>query len=421
MAELRVDASQLAAADITAVTLVAEGATKDLVLNSSTNTFDGALFLTAGTHTVVARAFAGDMLVGASRSTAVEIQPGVVTRVQLMILDVTQQTSKYGPIIDSLTFPTTVEAGSSVDFAVSALAPDGSPLSYAWSSDCAESAFSSPAARATSWSKPTAATCLIRVTVSSNGFAVDRTFAIAVFPQGAASGAVDASGVFISAPVLSVSLPELQCNVISGDNASCANPIASPALTSITVTVLSWGGSAPGTLDVNQSCGGQFQFDTETDPVRGHWLPPVDGVDGGICFLTVHAVNSAGAVANLAPAILVRPGTPPTNPTVISAVFSGFSCSFNNTSSPQPVDCGLAPASHFIGLSGQFSGGNAIPSRAHFSDDCGGGDFDLGTNVGSFNIGWTTPNAPGRICTTTIRNTNVLQGDTTASARYQLQ
>lgn len=417
MAELRVDASQLTAADITAVTLVAEEATKDLVLNSSTNTFDGALFLTAGTHTVVARAFAGDMLVGASRPTAVEIQPGVVTRVQLMILDVTQQTSKYGPIVDSLTFPTTAEAGSSVDFAVSAVAPDGSQLSYAWSSDCAESAFSSPTAPATSWSKTTASTCLIRVTVSSNGFTVVRTFAIAVFPQGAASGAVDASGVFISAPVLSVSLPELQCNLISGDNASCANPIASPTFTSITVTVLSWGGSAPGTLDVNQSCGGRFQLDTETDPLLGHWLPPVDG---GICFLTVHAVNSAGSVANLAPAILVRPGTPPTNTTVISAVFSGFSCSFSNTSSPQPVDCGLVPANNFIGVSAQFSEDNTIPGPGHFSDDCGGGDFDLDANVFSFGRGWETPNAPGRICTTTIRKTNI-QGDTMASAHYQLQ
>lgn len=417
MAELRVDASQFTAANITAVTLVAEEATKDLVLNSSTNTFDGALFLTAGTHTLVARAFAGDMLVGASRPTTVEIQPGVVTRVQLMILDVTQQTSKYGPIVDSLTFPTTAEAGSSVDFAVSAVAPDGSQLSYAWSSDCAESAFSSPAAPTTSWSKPTAATCLIRVSVSSSGFTVNRTFAIAVFPQGAASGAVDASGVFISAPVLSVSLPELQCNLISGDNASCANPIASPTFTSITVTVLSWGGSAPGTLDLSQSCGGQFQFDTETDPLRGHWLPPVAG---GICFLTVHAVNSAGSVANLAPVILVHPGTPPTNPTVISAVFSGFSCSFNNTSSPQPVDCGLVSANHFIGLSVQFSGDNAIPSRGHFSDDCGGGDFDLDTSVNNFGRGWTTPGAPGRICTTTIHKTSI-QGDTMASAHYQLQ
>jgi hypothetical protein len=32
------------------------------------------------------------MQMGASRPTAVKIQPGVVTRVQLMILDVTRQT-----------------------------------------------------------------------------------------------------------------------------------------------------------------------------------------------------------------------------------------------------------------------------------------------------------------------------------------
>jgi hypothetical protein len=84
------------------------------------------------------------------------------------------------------------------------------------------------------------------------------------------------------------------------------------------------------------------------------------------------------------------------------------------------VDCGLVPANNFVGVSAQFSVDNTIPGPGHFSDDCGGGDFDLDANVVNFGRGWQTPVAPGRICTTTIGKSNI-QGDTMASARYQLR
>ena len=57
----------------------------------------------------------------------------------LRILDTTDQTSMFGPIFDSLAFPTSVQAGEPGTFALSVVAPGGDQVLYAWSSDCAES------------------------------------------------------------------------------------------------------------------------------------------------------------------------------------------------------------------------------------------------------------------------------------------
>lgn len=419
MAELRIDASQLIASDITRVTMVAERSGTDLELNPVTGTFDGALILTIGTHTIVARAFAGDTLVGESRPTPVVIQLGVVTRVQIKILDLTNQTSTYGPIIDSLTFPTTAEAGSPVEFALSAVVPGGGPLTYAWSSDCPDAVFSAPAAASTTWSTPTEGTCRIHATVTAGGITVDSLFSIVVFPQLELTGAADASGVFVDAPVVRFSLRRPECNLSTGgDNASCANAIASPTVAEFTVSVLSWGGSAPGPIEVTQDCGGRLAIDPVLfDSVHGYWLPPVDR---GVCILTARVENRDGATATLAPGILVRSGTPPTiTSPMISARFFGFSCMFDGTSSP--VDCGLVPANSAVSVEARRSVSGGTLGPGSFSDDCGGGMDELSSGTLGFSRGWRTPPAPGRICTTTIRSTSAEGGESVATARYQLQ
>src|SRR5262249_37447330 len=153
-------------------TLAAAGQSQDLVQNFTTGTFDGTLILPAGTQSLVASAFSGDTLVGQSQPVSVDVQPGVVTRVTVRILDLTTDTPIYGPIVDSLSLPTTTEAGTHVTFAISVVAPLGDPVSYSWTSDCPDSAFSTPDAAATGWSKPTQGACNITVTATSNGFSV---------------------------------------------------------------------------------------------------------------------------------------------------------------------------------------------------------------------------------------------------------
>jgi hypothetical protein len=87
VAELRVDAASLVAADVTRVTVETGGLTEELLLNPATGTFDGALFLPAGPQDVVARAFSDQALIGASNPTSVIVQVSAVTRVTLRIID----------------------------------------------------------------------------------------------------------------------------------------------------------------------------------------------------------------------------------------------------------------------------------------------------------------------------------------------
>ncbi|HEX8111928.1 MAG TPA: hypothetical protein VF516_29550, partial [Kofleriaceae bacterium] len=164
VAELHVDVGPLLATAITRVSVEAAGQTQDLTFDFNTGSFDGVVFLPAGMQSLVARAFGGDMLVGQSHPTPVQVTPGATTRVLLRILDVSGAPGEvFGPILDSLSFPTTTNAGTTVTFAVSAVAPHGDPVTYAWSADCMDSTFTASTAATTGWSKPAQGVCTITV------------------------------------------------------------------------------------------------------------------------------------------------------------------------------------------------------------------------------------------------------------------
>ncbi|HEX8115133.1 MAG TPA: VCBS repeat-containing protein [Kofleriaceae bacterium] len=308
-AELRVDTSFLQAFAITRVTVEAAGVSQDLVRDPS-GVFVGTLLIPPGMQTLRARAFAGDTQVGASQPTAVTVTTGSVTRVMLRILDTTDPPPIFGPIFDSLAFPTSLEVGVAGTFALSVVAPGGDPVTYAWSSDCADSTFSAPDAATTSWSKPTPGSCAISVTATSNGFPISQNFRIVVFPANTDTGAADVTAVFVSAPVVVLNLPGVQCGVSLDQNASCANTIASPQTTFYSAFVVSWGGSSPGTLELSDDCGGREDRQQQNlDSIFGTWLPPVSG---GLCRITARAVSSDGVAGRVVAAILARPGVPPT-------------------------------------------------------------------------------------------------------------
>src|SRR5512140_191741 len=260
--EIRIDAAPLQAFNITHVTVEAPaaGMQQDLVSNPATGTFDGTLLLPAGPEDLVARAFSNETEVAESHPTSVFVSAGIVTRVTLRLLDTTADAAPlFGPIVDSLSYPTTTQAGALATLAISAAAPAGDPVAYAWSSDCQDSTFSAAQAATTSWSKPAPGACTIQVTASSNGFVATESFIIVVFPAGSASGGVTVSGTLVTRPTLSFSLPGLGCFPSAGGNASCsANTLASPSATQFGVTVFSWGGSSPGTLELSDNCGGRF-------------------------------------------------------------------------------------------------------------------------------------------------------------------
>jgi hypothetical protein len=416
-AEIRVDTAQLQSFDITHVTVDAGGASQDLSLNPTTGTFDGTLILPAGPQSLVARAFAGEAQVAASNPTPVTVAEGVVTRVTLRILETTAGAPPlYGPIVDSLSYPTTTQAGAAVTLALSVVAPAGAPVTYAWSADCPDATFSAPQAATTTWSKATEGSCTIHVNATSNGFTAAQSFVIVVFAAGSASGGVAVSGALITRPSLSFSLPDQGCFLAAGGNASCSGTtLASPGVASYGVSVFNWGSDLPGTLELSDNCGGRFGASfTGNGSQSGSWLPPAAG---GLCILTARAVNGDGLAGTLSAALLTRPGTPPTaQPPQINAQINNCSLA-----SGQPTrDCGPVPSGAPMFLFGNVSWLDGHPASLTVTDNCGGGFTPENPEFGNLHNNWTAPITPGATCTLTIQATNLEGVTSTASALYHL-
>jgi hypothetical protein len=309
IAELRVGAGALAVAGITRVTVQSADVSQDLVFVDNDSAYEGTVILPAGTATLVASAFNGDLLVGQSHPTPVDIISGAVTRVFLQILDLRQSgPPRFGPIFDSLSFPTTVTAGDVAAFTIAVIAPAGDPVTYAWTSDCADATFTTPDAATTGWSRPTQGVCNVAVVATSNGLSVTQNFAIVVFPA-SDSGAVDVRAGFVFAPSVAFQILGAGC-FASDQNGSCPIPIASPDRLSYTLSVFNWNTFAgAGTFTVSDSCGGTFfPFFQNRDFVSGQWLPPITA---SICILTARAVSDPGAVTLREAAVVVHAGTAP--------------------------------------------------------------------------------------------------------------
>jgi hypothetical protein len=416
IAELRVDATSLQAAFISRLTVESEGQTKQLVFNASSNTFDAALILPAGPHTVIARAFSDDTVAGASSPTLVEVEPGVATRVVLRIIDLRTETPAFGPIFESLTFPTTAQASTPVTFAISIIAPANDPVTYSWTSDCGDSIFGTPASPSTTWSKPTAGPCRISVVAASNGIATSQEFSVVVFPPGALTGAVNAAGVFVEAPSVELFFSELSCDLLPGANASCMRDTAAPNIIHFSARVFNWSLSTPGPISLSDNCGGRFGTTfLNSDAVQGAWLPPAAG---GVCIVTARAVNSDGAVGTTSGAVLVRPGTPATSARPQISAFLGTGCLFHND--PPSTDCGVASAGAQASVELGVSWLDGVPGSVTLTDDCGGAPVDVPPGQLGFFRTWTLSDTPGAVCTVTVHATSLQGAESTASAHFQL-
>lgn len=418
IAELRADAASLQAFQVTRVTVAIEGQTsQDLVFNSVSGTYDAALFLTAGTHTLTARAFAGDAQVGSSNPVTVAVQPGGVTRVVLRIIDTSNEAPLFGPLIDSVVFPTSIEAGGAASFTVAVVAPGNDPTSVLWSTDCGDSSFTAPDATTTSWTKPTPGSCQITVSAGSNGFVVQSSFTVVVFPVGAQNGAVDASGVFVAAPQIQFFASGLSCSVFSGINQTCQRTLTAPTFTDFNFTVSTWGISTPGSLTVSDNCGGHIGLNfRNSDFFSGNWLPPASG---GLCILKAHAVNAEGGVGELSVAILSRPGSLPVteNPLVSMQSVNGCGSSSNF---PQEGECLPVSVGSRMTVSAGAQYFDGVPGSLTITDDCGGGFFE-GSSPGFLTRDWTVTGNPGDTCTVVVRGTN-LQGQLgTTSIHFALR
>lgn len=423
MARVRVNIAQLTAYEITEVTIEASGVVETLVRDSDTGVFNGALLLPVGAHDLVARAYQDATLVGESTPTPVDIQAGVVTEVSLRILDTTGGSQPdYGPIVASLTYPATTEAGAAASLAVSVVDPDGDPVTISWSDDCADSTFTAPDAATTEWSKDTEGTCNITVTATAGGLSASETFAVVVFAAGASSGAVSVDGTFIEAPMISVRLTydSRDCDVTpSSASASCSTPIASPEYASVSGLV-SWGNGTPGTIEVVDTCGGAFGFGFRSSfDFHGTWLPPVEA---GVCFVTVQATNGEGGVGNLSAAVLVGEGTPRvvSPPNIMMAVQApDGTCLVDSSASP--VDCGQALSGQNLFLDIQTDWLDGLAGSVEVTDDCGGTvELSSESNSGFINGVWTPPATSGVTCNLTVDATSLEGASSQAVGLFEL-
>jgi hypothetical protein len=416
IAEVRLDPRALGLSELTRVTIESDrGEVQELPRNPVTGTFDGTVFLQAGAQTLVARAFASAELVGVSNPTPVVIDAGVVTRVVLRILDVAGSPPPvFGPILDSLIYPTTTTAGATAGFAIAVVAPDGAPISYLWRAlDCPDSTFATPTEAATAWSNPVPAACTIEIAATASGITLRQSFAIAVFPAGTLTGAADIDTVLVAPPRLALNLPELGCFVTDGVDGSCRGGTpASPVAVGYSSGIVDWGNSTPGTFELTDNCGGRFgRTSGGVDFATGSWLPPVAG---GLCILTARAVNGDGVAGTLKVAVLTRSGTPATSqpPSIfVQASPSIFGCSFQSSSSP--VSCFMA--SHAVTLFGQINWLDGIPGSVSVVDDCSGAlpTPDAFSFITPWELGFG-------VCTLTVTATSLQGATSTASAQFQV-
>jgi len=384
----------------------------DLARDPGTGTFVGTLLLPAEVTELTGFAFVGDELVGASNPVPADIQPGVVTRVTIQILDTTGGGQPgFGPLLESLSHPTTTTVDSQALFAVSFLDPDGTPMSIDWSDDCDDSTFTAPQSAVTGWTKATPGGCRVTVTGTAGGQSASASFSIVAFPAGTLQGGAEIVADFIAAPVIDMQLtaPDGACSVNPfSANASCAVPIASPTSTTVRAFV-GWQNGTPGELTIFDDCGGNFSFPSPAPFIDAIWLPPVQG---GLCRITARAVNQEGVVGEISMAVVAAPGTPrqPVGAPQINVSLSGTLAFCFGSSASGEVFCGpLTTTDAVVNLNGSVFWDDTLPGKIAFADSCGGTFVGGAANPagGFFSGQWQPPAAQVRNCTMTVTGTSL--------------
>lgn len=167
--------------------------------------FAGELTATPGSYSLFATAYAGAAPVGAGRADNVVVVEDQTTAVFLTITDTTElpEQPDHAPIVTALIVSTlTVEQGRAVTVDASAVDPDGDPLAWAWTDDCASGAFADPTTHRTTWTNSAVGTCRLTVTVTAGGLEDALGVDILTVAPDAATGAIDVEGRFIPRPVI---------------------------------------------------------------------------------------------------------------------------------------------------------------------------------------------------------------------------
>lgn len=157
------------------------GAAADLVLDSDTARWTGALAVPAGEpQALTATAYAGADEVGTGTATVTVAQHDTAVAV-IAILDGTSRPpgADHGPIIASVTAAASPVYGAPVALAASAVDPDSDALEYSWSASCG-GAFSAATAASTDWTPASVGACTLTATVRSRDIAKTNALTLTV-------------------------------------------------------------------------------------------------------------------------------------------------------------------------------------------------------------------------------------------------
>lgn len=357
----------------------ASGAESDLTPDFSGG-FAGTLLLPAGPDEIVGRAFIDDTLVGESAPVPVVVEAGLVVGASIRLIDLTGGASvPHRPFVVSIGHPLSTIANQTTLLSADAIDPDGDALTYAWSSDCADSVFSDASAPVTEWTNPTQGNCNLALTVSDGGLSAVESFRVVVFAEGADTGAVDIDGVFIGAPdiFLTMNSSSAFCDVNpSSEDGSCIGSMASPEGAGFSAFV-SWGHGEPGTLEIADDCGGRFEiFGQDSAFIDGQWTPPVER---GVCLVTVRATSPEGPSSAMTAAVLVRDGEapPPPAPVQIRVDFNASAEYCTANFGETEVFCPSIDLGDFAFIDAEIDWAGQPVGSVDIFETCGGGEFSL--------------------------------------------
>lgn len=241
------------------------GTSSDLTFDAETGRYAGSMSLPPGLQTLTVEALSdtdddGELevvAIGSGQASVVENQTASVV-VVLMDLTPPPPVPDHRPIVTSAGVSNANPApGETVSVWVSAVDVDEDPITFLWTVNCnsGSATIADPTAASTTFTVDTAATCSVNASASANGKTVWVNMAVQV----GGSGQADVTISFATPPVIAQvyvldTTSTFACAIDrTGDEATCADPLAMGAVADIYLTLDAASDGSQASVDV---CGG---------------------------------------------------------------------------------------------------------------------------------------------------------------------
>ena len=294
--------------NLTRVTVQAEpaGLSAELLATATAGLFTGVLDLPEGVQTLTVTAYIGTRQVGQGHAE-VTVVSGERADVSVRIVD---QTGPGPPapdpwvmILSVSASKTEVAIGETVELTVTAVDPDGGPITFEWSDNCGGTTFGSPSASSTSWSHSAPGACDITVRATADGVTDSETLRVITTATPAQNGGVSVSGQFIPHPLIERVFLDNPfgrfCQIDrQQSNAVCEGWVNGGALLNVGVRLDGATAADSPSVALSDNCGGASLRDERVS----RWQAPRSP---GVCLLTATVTNPDGLRDTFSVAVVV--------------------------------------------------------------------------------------------------------------------